>query len=175
VRTVVPRDREQTEFQLMIGGHRFPFPLSLALVALFLLPGCAAMATHRPASAQLIRGLLADQAAAWNRGSVDEYMKPYWHSDDLTFSSGGQTRRGFAATREAYLRRYPTPEQMGQLAFDDLEIRWLGGRAALVLGRWCLTRANDSLGGNFSLVLQVFDGRWQIIHDHTSAAEDSAP
>ena len=133
------------------------------------------MAKHRSADAQLIRGLLACQAAAWNRGNIDEYMKPYWHSDDLTFSSGGQTKRGFAATREAYLRRYPTPEQMGQLAFDDLEIRWLGDRVALLLGRWRLTRPSDSVGGNFSLVFQVIDGRWQIIHDHTSAAEDSAP
>jgi hypothetical protein len=60
---------------------------------------------------------------------------------------------------------------MGQLRFSQLEITLLGDAAALVLGRWQLTRPTSPVGGNFSLVLRRIDGRWLIIHDHTSRAQ----
>jgi beta-aspartyl-peptidase (threonine type) len=134
------------------------------------LVGCASAPKNAAMNREVIRSILADQAAAWNRGDIDGYMRAYWNSDDLTFSSGGKTSRGYAATLVGYKRHYPTPERMGQLTFSDLEIRLLGDRAALVLGRWHLARTPDPVGGNFSLVFAVIGGRWHIIHDHTSAA-----
>jgi beta-aspartyl-peptidase (threonine type) len=115
-------------------------------------------------------------------------MEHYWKSDDLTFSSGGSTTRGWAPTLARYLARYPTPEKMGRLSFASLEVTPLGDAAALVLGEWRIHRGEDetprepsSIGeapqrheptdpqlGNFSLVLRKVDGRWVIIHDHTS-------
>jgi beta-aspartyl-peptidase (threonine type) len=144
----------------------------LAVVAgmLVLLPACASVQKSAAMNREPIRTLLAGQVAAWNRGDIDGFMRAYWNSEDLTFSSGGKTKRGFAATLAGYRERYPTPERMGHLDFSGLEIRLLGGQAALVLGRWHLQRTPDAVGGNFSLVLQVIDGSWRIIHDHTSVA-----
>lgn len=124
-----------------------------------------------------ITTLLTTQKKAWNRGSIDDFMKHYWPTDDLTFSSGGKTVRGWAATKARYKRRYTTREQMGSLNFDELEIQKLGESAALVLGRWQLDRKSGPIGGNFSLVLRRIDGRWLIIHDHTSVLEtpDASP
>jgi len=118
-----------------------------------------------------IKAVLAQQAGAWNRGEIDAFMEHYWKSDTLTFSSGGQTTRGWKSTKESYQRRYPTREKMGQLTFSDLEITPLGDSAALVLGRWRLAREESPVGGNFSLVFRKIDGRWVIIHDHTSRAD----
>ena len=58
---------------------------------------------------------------------------------------------------------------MGELDFSDLEFRFLGSNAALVLGKWHLTReAAGGPGGVFTLVWQKFPDGWKIIHDHTS-------
>jgi ketosteroid isomerase-like protein len=132
-----------------------------------LLAGCQAVGRHADPG-DSIRRLLADQAAAWNRGDIPEYMQAYWHSDELSFSSGGKTTYGYDAAQAAYESRYPTPERMGRLTFSDLQVRVLCSKAALVLGGWHLDREPDPVGGNFSLVLRVIDGEWRIIHDHTS-------
>lgn len=119
------------------------------------------------AAREEIANILGQQAAAWNRGDVDAFMQPYWHSSDLSFSSGGRVTRGWDSTRERYRQRYPTREAMGRLTFSELEITKLGDGAALVLGRWRLKR-KEPVGGAFTLVLRKLEGRWIIIHDHTS-------
>ena len=117
-----------------------------------------------------ITEILNKQAKAWNAADIPEFMKYYWKSDKLTFSSGGTTRRGWKATLESYQKRYSTPAKMGQLRFSELEIDLLGEDVALVLGKWQLKRTDDpDVGGNFSLVFRKLEGRWLIIHDHSSS------
>lgn len=116
--------------------------------------------------------LLRKQAECWNAGDLEGFLDAYWRSEQLTFSSGGETRRGFKATRERYLQTYSTREKMGRLTFSKLEVTPLGEDAAMTLGRWRLDRETDGqaevLGGNFTLVLRRIDGHWRIVHDHTS-------
>jgi beta-aspartyl-peptidase (threonine type) len=112
--------------------------------------------------------LLEAQRDAWNRGNIEEFLVPYWNSEKLTFSSGGEVRRGFNATRERYLKTFPDRKAMGVLDFSDLEVTELGTQSAMVLGTWKLTRDAGPLGGNFTLVVQRLGGEWKIIHDHTS-------
>ncbi|MEP0845243.1 MAG: SgcJ/EcaC family oxidoreductase [Phycisphaerae bacterium] len=129
-------------------------------------------AETRPADAlrSALERVLAEQAEAWNRGDIDAFMEHYWNSDDLTFSSGGRTTRGWQATLERYKKKYDTREKMGTLRFDTDFVRPLGDAAALLLGRWRLELpSGETPGGNFTLVFQKFDGRWLIVHDHTSA------
>lgn len=114
-----------------------------------------------------ITGMLDQQAKAWNAGDIDAFMAPYWHSPDLTFSSGGKVTRGWQATRDRYHQKYATREAMGRLTFSDIEVTEPGRNVALVLGRWRLERA-EPIGGGFSLVLRKDRGCWVIIHDHTS-------
>jgi hypothetical protein len=64
---------------------------------------------------------------------------------------------------------------MGRLTFDHLEFVALSDSTALVLGQWHLARNPDNPGGNFSLVFRRFDGKWVIIHDHSSSLEASDP
>jgi len=116
----------------------------------------------------MIGTILIDQEDAWNRGDLDAFMEHYWQSDALTFSSGGKTTRGFAETLQRYRDRYPTRDAMGSLTLSELEITPLSDSAALVLGRWSVERESEPVAGNFSLVVRKFDGRWLIVHDHTS-------
>ena len=125
---------------------------------------------HETAAA--VETMLQTQQEAWNAGDIDSFMQHYWQSDDLTFSSAGQTTRGWQATIERYRERYPTREKMGQLTFEGLEVTPISESAALVLGRWQLQRDDTPLQGNFSLVVRKIGGRWLIIHDHTSRLDE---
>jgi beta-aspartyl-peptidase (threonine type) len=109
----------------------------------------------------------------WNAGDIDRFMDFYWKSDQLTFSSGGKVTRSWQSTLENYRQRYGARSLMGKLTFRNLEITPLGQTAAYVLGEWQLQRDAEILGGNFTLVFRYLDGRWLIVHDHTSRSEPS--
>ena len=119
--------------------------------------------------APAIRAVLDDQVAAWNRGDLDAFMDGYWRSPDLVFTSGGNVQRGWQTTLDRYRASYGgSPETMGRLTFEDLEIHPLADGAAWALGRWRLDYPDRDMGGVFSLVFRAVDGRWVIVHDHTS-------
>ncbi len=126
--------------------------------------------TESPLAIEL-KGNLEKQAASWNCGDIPAFMDAYWHDEKLTFSSGGKTTRGWEATRDQYLKNYPDKQTMGTLKFTELEVQLLDDQAALMLGRWHLTR-DQPVGGNFSLVWQKIDGKWLIVHDHSSKEAD---
>ena len=129
--------------------------------------GCAAQQAQWSGEVE-ITSVLTSQQTAWNNGEVEAFMKPYLHSPDLSFSSGGRVTRGWEETLAGYRKRYPTRDAMGHLTFSDLEVTRLARDAALVLGRWHLDR-KDPVGGAFTLVLRKNRGHWEIVHDHTSS------
>ncbi|MEM7456602.1 MAG: nuclear transport factor 2 family protein [Planctomycetota bacterium] len=119
-----------------------------------------------------IESLLRAQDECWNNGDIEGFMSTYWQSEELTFSSGGQTTRGWQQTLDRYKARYHPPENMGRLNFDGLETTLLNDNSALVLGNWHLVMADgEELDGNFTLVLRKTDTGWKIIHDHSSTLE----
>ena len=123
----------------------------------------------RDADTKAINDVLSAQQSAWNRGDVDAFLVGYWRSPDLTFSGGNGVSRGWDGVLARYKKSYPNHAAMGQLDFSDLEFRFLGPDAALVLGQWHLKRESGDIGGVFTLVWQKFPDGWKIVHDHTSA------
>lgn len=115
-----------------------------------------------------IRKVMSDQAAAWNRGDIDGFMRGYWNSEDLVFVSGDSVTRGWRPTLERYKKSYDSREKMGALTFSDLEITVLSRDAAVVLGSWALAREKDNPHGKFTLTFRRFREGWRIIMDHTS-------
>ena len=85
-------------------------------------------------SAKEIEKILTTQAQCWNDGDIDGFMQTYWKSEDLTFSGGGNTTRGWQPTLDRYKKSYPK-DKMGQLTFDGLETTLLAEEAAMVLGK----------------------------------------
>jgi ketosteroid isomerase-like protein len=116
-----------------------------------------------------IHAALATQVAAWNRGDLPGFMETYWKSDELRFASGGSVTRGWRPALERYLKRYPDKAAMGTLAFTNLEVTVLAPDAAIVFGRWELTRADDKPWGLFTLTWRKIGGAWVIVSDHTSS------
>lgn len=134
------------------------------------LPAFAA-ADRLDADRSSILEVLKNQQSNWNKGDVDAFLEGYWHSPELTFSGTSGIARGWDAVRARYKKNYADRATMGELEFSDLQFRFLGPDAALVLGHWHLTRAKGDIGGVFSLVWQRFPEGWRIIHDHTSVVE----
>jgi uncharacterized protein (TIGR02246 family) len=122
------------------------------------------------AHTKAIQAVLNAQQEAWNRGDIDAFLKGYWHSPNLTFSGSNGIFRGWDAVQVRYKKNYPGRSAMGTLDFSNLEFRFLGPDADLVLGHWHLKRQKDEIGGVFTLVLQRFPEGWRITHDHTSTS-----
>jgi ketosteroid isomerase-like protein len=117
-----------------------------------------------------VRGVLVAQQAAWNRGDLDGYMAGYLRSPELVFTSGSKVRRGWQETHDKYKSKYGSdPATMGTLAFEILGVQQLGEDGAIVLGRWVLTGTPNAGSGIFSVALRRTDGRWLVVHDHTSS------
>jgi L-asparaginase / beta-aspartyl-peptidase len=130
-------------------------------------------ADDREIDREAIRAVLRDQQTAWNRGDVDAFLAGYWRSPELTFQGNTGLARGWDGVLARYKKNYPDKGAMGELDFRELEFRFLGPDAALVLGHWHLKREKDDLGGVFTLVWQRFLDGWKIIHDHTSVVAPS--
>src|SRR5205823_6180722 len=80
-----------------------------------------------------VRGVLADQAVAWNKGDLEGFMAGYWKSADLSLFSGKDRSHGWQATLERYVKKYRADgKEMGKLTFSEQEVNVLGPDAALV-------------------------------------------
>ena len=144
--------------------------LALSLVLLVACAAAPPVRTFAPPDQAAVTTVLAQQAAAWNRGDLAGYMEGYAHSDALVFTSGGKVRTGWQAAFDTYRAKYQAqPGSMGKLSFEVLRVDAAGGDAAIVLGRWTLTESPHDGGGIFSLVFARRPEGWRIVHDHTSA------
>jgi ketosteroid isomerase-like protein len=131
--------------------------------------GSASLRAAEPKSE--IENVLRAQEEAWNRGDIEGFMNGYWRSEKTVFVSGDEVSRGWQKVLDRYKKKYSDRAKMGTLTFSDLEITPMSDDSAVVLGSWKLKRANDEPHGRFTLVFRHFPDGWQIVHDHTSAAE----
>lgn len=115
--------------------------------------------------------VMAAQLEAWNAGDIGGFMAGYWEDEAVRFASGGEATTGWLATLKRYRERYPDPAAMGFLSFEDIDVTVLAPDAAVVFGAWALDCETDPVSGLFTLVFRKKEGRWVIVHDHTSAAE----
>ncbi|MBI2688015.1 MAG: SgcJ/EcaC family oxidoreductase [Acidobacteria bacterium] len=122
------------------------------------------------AAAQDARTVLDAQTAAWNRGDLEAFVETYEDSPSITFL-GKVLTHGRDGVLARYKRSYDTPEKMGKLRFEVIEVRPLGNEHALLIGKFFLTRTEAGGGdvsGMFTLILYKGSRGWKIVHDHTS-------
>lgn len=115
-----------------------------------------------------VKAVLATQVAAWNRGSIDEFMDTYWHDDSLMFIGHGGITYGYENTLKNYKKNYSDTAKMGKLFFTLLKLKKLSPQYYFVVGRWFLKRGPGDIGGIYTLLLQKIKNKWVIIADHTS-------
>lgn len=128
------------------------------------------------ADERAIRKAIYAQADAWNHADIARFMQAYEQSPETTFI-GANIGKGYNRILERYQKNYTTPEQMGRLTFNDVEVRMLPGSCgkaefAVVTGRFHLERSQRGEAkkdeGIFSLVWRNGPQGWKIVLDHTS-------
>ena len=112
-----------------------------------------------------IRQVMADQEVAWDTGDIPGFMEGY--ADEVCFVSRKGTTCGKAGVTANYQKSYPDQAAMGDLSFGGLEILGAGPDHAWCTGSWELIRAQDTLGGGFSLLWERTAQGWRILRDHT--------
>ncbi len=120
-----------------------------------------------PSLKDAIAELLGEQQAAWNRGDVAAYMQTYWNSDLLTLISGGKVIRGWSAVMDE-CKRNKASQNPSEIEFSDLQFRQLEDGTVLVTGRARLSSGPEQQLHELTWLLQQFDNRWQIVHQHES-------
>jgi ketosteroid isomerase-like protein len=116
-----------------------------------------------------ITALLMEQDAAWNRGDLDGFMKPYDDSPELVFMGSDGPVRSSQVLKEHYESKYKTGQSdFGKLTFSELEVEELAPGIARAWGKWQVEQKDQTLSGWFTLILQKKQNGWRIIHDHSS-------
>ena len=115
-----------------------------------------------------IRTVLIKQQECWNNGDLEGFMKGYWNSDKLIFTSlKHQPAYGWDNTLKRYKESYPDVSSMGEFKFQILDIELSSKKTAYVKGEWELIRTEDKPNGLFWLNLEKFGNKWLITKDST--------
>jgi uncharacterized protein (TIGR02246 family) len=115
-----------------------------------------------------IRNILAEQTAAWNKGSIEDFMKGYWNSDSLMFIGQNGVTYGYQNTLSNYKKNYNNADKMGKLTFDLIKVQRLSPEYYFVVGKWHLARNAGDVGGHYNLLFRKINGKWVIVADHSS-------
>jgi uncharacterized protein (TIGR02246 family) len=141
---------------------------------------CArASGSYRPTSSERaalraeLDAMLRRAAVDWNRGDLDGFMSDYLPGDSTTYIGGRGLVRGPSAIRASYARLFTGELQRDSLSFVILDVDPIAPDAANLIAQYILTRragGRDSVTarGPTSLLVRRVDGRWRIVHDHSS-------
>ncbi len=135
---------------------------------IILLCSCTTYVYGQSKDLKAISGVLARQEKAWNNGDLVGFMNGYWQSDSLCFIGKRGLTYGWEATLANYKKSYPDTNAMGKLTFTLLRTEKISSKAYYVIGKWKLTRTNDTLEGHFTLLWKKIKGQWVIVADHSS-------
>jgi ketosteroid isomerase-like protein len=124
--------------------------------------------TYAQSDEAAIQKLMDNQADAWNRGSIDDFMKGYWQSDSLIFVGKSGISYGYTQALANYKKNYSGADKMGELSFTQLSMKRLSPDHFFVIGKWQLKRKAGDVGGIYTLLFRRIGGQWLIVVDHTS-------
>lgn len=141
--------------------------VGLALLA----AGCGARQAQPSDPQRDIGAMLQRSANDWNHGDLAGFMSDYARDSLTSYVSGGHVQYGWQPLYDRYERNYfAAGKSRDSLAFEELRVRPLARDFAFATARFKLMRGDSVVAsGPFTLVLQRQAGRWQILHDHTSA------
>jgi uncharacterized protein (TIGR02246 family) len=135
--------------------------------------GASSSVAERSKRRDEIVAMLARSATRWNRGDLDAFVADYAPDSGTTYIGSRGILRGPAAIRAAYAPRFAPGGIRDSLSFQLVDVDPLGPDVLNVIATYILARrvgGRDSITarGPTSLVMRRVDGRWRIVHDHSS-------
>lgn len=143
------------------------------------LAACATTTAYRPSANERaalrdeMTAMLARAAASWNRGDLDAFVDDYLPGNETTYIGSRGLLRGPDAIRAAYAPRFVPGAVRDSLSFELLDVDPLAADVTNIIATYILVRhvgGRDSVTarGPTSLLMRRVDGRWRIVHDHSS-------
>ena len=119
-----------------------------------------------------VTDVLTREAVAVERGDMAALDKIWANSEDVTVFESGHANYGWTDYRNSHLAPELKEFKNTKYAFSDLKVK-VDGKTAWATFKYALaaemgTRKIES-GGLGTAVLEKRDGRWQIVHWHSSA------
>jgi limonene-1,2-epoxide hydrolase len=129
----------------------------------------AALAAKAAKNEEAIRQLTAKLAIDWNGGDMEGYLAAYWNSEDFSLVFGDRAIRGWQAVAEMFRGAWSSEEAMGDFRSRDVVVRQIGPDTVISSGGFTHVFPTETVEGGFSHVWKQQDeGRWVIVHEHTS-------
>ena len=114
-----------------------------------------------------VTAMMGRSAASWNRGDLDAFLADY--EPAATYVGRSRVLRGRDEIRTAYAARFAPGGLRDSLSFENVEVDVLGPDVVHTIAWYRLTRGDSTTGhGPTSLLMRRADGRWRIVHDHSS-------
>lgn len=154
------------------------------LFVLMLLVGCRASLSigttggsddHVPAEqiASELEQMMEQSAEDWTNDDLDAFMLAFHQSPELTFAIPTGITKGWGPLKE----RYAKSIDKSNLWFTDIQTTIITDDTALVFARFHNVMKEDQSysTGLTTLLCRKIDGRWVIIHDHSSGLPKDTP
>ena len=114
-----------------------------------------------------IRAALEKTAEGWNKGDLNQYLSAYTKEATEMLSTGpaGGVEAIEKTMKEGF---WKTGKPLQTLRYENIVVRMLGKKGALVTGKYVLSGAGrpDRTGWFTTVWLKTKDG-WRMIHDHS--------
>lgn len=110
---------------------------------------------------------LQRSVAGWNEGNVEVFVGVY--AEDATFARPENFVRGRAAIRDLYAPIFMPNISRDALMLEQVEVTPLGKDIVLVKSIYRNMRNGKvTRRGTTTLVMRMAEGKWRIVHDHSS-------
>ncbi|MFN3960719.1 MAG: YybH family protein [Parvularculaceae bacterium] len=113
----------------------------------------------------IIKGVIAANAAAWNEGNLTAFLSGYEQGASVRLVNGAEIVTGINAVRKYYQTLVQSAGAMGRLSFSDLDVSMTAPEIATVVGRFAHDAGAARTAGAMTLVMKQIDGRWRIVQD----------
>jgi ketosteroid isomerase-like protein len=139
----------------------------ILFVVLFALGASAAFAQTMSKDEKAIRSTLDMTAEGWNKGDLAQYLSAYVPEATEMLSTGpaGGVEAIEKTMKEGF---WKTGRPLQTLRYENVVVRMVGKKGALVTGKFVLTGANrPDRSGWFTTVWTKTKNGWKMIHDHS--------
>lgn len=159
--------------KMKLNFHR----LLIAALAFMVVAGVADVGFYKSVSAQTdeikaVTDVLTQEAAAVEKGDLTTLDKLWANDESVTVFESGHANYGWNDYRNTHLAPELKEFKNMKYAFSDLKVK-VDGKTAWATFKYTLaaemgTRKVES-GGLATAVLEKRDGKWRIVHWHSSA------
>jgi ketosteroid isomerase-like protein len=119
-----------------------------------------------------VTDVLTKEAQAVEKGDLAALDKLWANTEDVTVFESGHANYGWSDYRNTHLAPELKEFKNTKYSFSDLKVK-VDGKTAWATFKYSLTAdigtRNIQSGGLGTAVLEKRDGRWQIVHWHSSA------